>query len=149
MILAVRHNWTSLAFGACLGLFITVVANSFGWSLDDIGWRLYDGANPVATIIAEDVSRQDNEIRATLRLRRHRGECSFVRPAAFQEFPAAPAVRVNAARVDAQPWVNVPNGMEFVALWRFWPVTEGGRLRLIMEYLCDGRFVQVEVGGLG
>lgn len=147
MISTMRRNGMSIAFGAAIGLLATLAAGSLGWSLDDIAWRWYDDLRPVATITAKPLPGPVGEIRVELTVIRHRPECVFKGPAAFEMLPGGTAVRVFASRIDGQTAVNVPRGVAFQAEWRFWPIGIG-KLRVWMEYQCDGRATRIEVEGL-
>jgi hypothetical protein len=147
MMTIIRRDWGAMIAGAVLGFALVLFLVSVGPSLDDAAWRIYDQWRPVATINAEKLPSPSGEVHARLTVVRHRGECAYQQMVAIEEFPGGNAVRVFGTRVDNQPPANIPEGVKYVAEWRFWPVGVG-KLRAAVEYLCDGRRVAVQIGGL-
>ena len=147
MIERIKQDWSAMIVGAVLGIGAVLFAVSVGPSLDDIAWRTYDDLYPVAEIEAKTMPGPVGEVRVILNVVRNRGECRFVGPAAFEILPGGAAVRVFAARVDGQGTTDIPERVRFNAEWRFWPVGIG-KLKVWMDYLCDGRPVRIEVKGL-
>jgi hypothetical protein len=141
-------HYSAWVTGLLIGLLISLVSVPTLPTWDDVFWRWHDAWRPVSNISVKQVTKLDGEVRVLLHVVRHRGECEFKKAVAFQEFPGLPAVPVSAARVDGREPVNIPEGMDLTAEWRLWPVMEGGVLRLLMEYSCDGRRVVVEAKGL-
>lgn len=142
-----RRDWSAIIVGAVFGIVIVLFGVSIAPSMDDMAWRFYDDWCPVSTISATVKPSPVGEVHVQLRTVRYRGECKFLGPAAFEILPDGSATRVFAARVDGQPFTNNPTDNVVFAEWRFWPIGIG-KLRVWMDYTCDGRPVRVEVKGL-
>lgn len=147
MISVLQRDWSAIVVGAILGIVCVLFGVSIAPSVDDVAWRVYDDWRPVSTISATVRPSPIGEVHVTLRTVRHRGECKFIGPAAFEVLPDGSATRVFAARVDGQKFVDNPPDNVIFADWRFWPIGIG-KLKVWMDYTCDGRPVRIEVKGL-
>lgn len=133
-------HWIAGLLGLVLSLTIATTIGSW----DDIGWRLYDEFNPVATVHGKRLPSELGEIRAELTIMRHRGECRVLQVTGIEELPGRPATRTFSSRVDGLPLMNIPKGVLYQSVWRFWP-TGTGKFRVEIEYSCDGRVIIVPV----